>query len=47
MSLLKTDDIETRLKKMNEVTLADIIKVSKKVKIDTVYCLEGINNEEN
>ena len=47
MSLLKTDDIETRLKKMNEVSLADVIKVSKKVKLDTVYCLEGINNEED
>ncbi len=46
MSLLKTDDIETRLKKMKEVSLSEVIKVSKKVKLDTVYCLEGINNEE-
>lgn len=47
MDLLKTDDIETRLKKMNEVKLSDVIKVSKKIKIDTVYCLEGVNNERN
>ena len=47
MELLGTDDIETRLKKMNEVKLSEIIKVAKKVKIDTVYCLEGVNNERN
>ncbi len=47
MELLKTDDMETRIKKMNEVTISDIIKVAKKIKIDTVYCLEGVNNERN
>ena len=45
MDLLKTDDIEARIKKMNKVTIPEIIKVSKKVKIDTIYCLEGVNNE--
>ena len=47
MDLLKTDDIETRIKKMNKVTIPEIIKVSKKVKIDTIYCLEGVNNERS
>lgn len=45
MDLLKTDDIETRIKKMNKVTISEIVKVAKKVKIDTVYCLEGVNSE--
>ncbi len=45
MDLLKTDDIETRINKMNKVTIPEIIKVAKKVKIDTIYCLEGVNSE--
>ena len=45
MDLLKADDIETRIKKMNKVTIPEIVKVAKKVKIDTVYCLEGVNSE--
>ena len=47
MEILETDDIETRLKKMNAVKLSEVIKVAKKIKIDTVYCLEGINNERD
>ena len=43
MELLGVDDIETRRKKMDQVSMEDIIKVAKKVKIDTVYCLEGIS----
>ena len=43
IDLLGTDDIETKVKKMNEVTKEEIIKVAKKVKIDTVYMLEGVN----
>lgn len=42
MSLLGLDDIEKRRKKMSEVTKAEIVKVAKKVKMDTIYCLEGI-----
>ena len=42
MDLLKLDDIETRVKKMNEVTKADIVRVAKKIKIDTIFCLEGV-----
>lgn len=45
MDLLKTDDIDTRIKKMEKVTISEIVKVAKKVKIDTIYCLEGVNNE--
>lgn len=42
MDLLKLDDIETRLEKMKEVTKADIVRVAKKIKIDTIFCLEGV-----
>lgn len=47
MEVLGTDDIETRLQKMNEVKLSEVVKVAKKVKIDTVYCLEGVNYERD
>lgn len=43
MELLGVDDIDIRRKKMNQVTMDEIVKVAKKVKIDTIYCLEGVN----
>ena len=42
MGLLDLDDIDIRVKKMKAVTKEEIIKVAKKIKIDTVYCLEGV-----
>ena len=47
MELLGTDDIETKRQKMLNVTKKDIIKVAKKVKMDTVFCLEGVKDEGN
>jgi len=41
IDLLGVDDIETKAKKMREVSKKEIIKVAKKVKIDTIYMLEG------
>ena len=42
MELLGLDDIELRRKKMNEVSAEEIVKVAKNIKLDTIYCLEGI-----
>lgn len=42
IELLGVDDIETKLKKMKEVTKEEIVRVAKKVKMDTVYMLEGV-----
>lgn len=42
MDLVGLDDMETRVEKMMEVTSNDIVKVAKKIKLDTVYCLEGV-----
>ena len=42
MDLVGLDDMETRVEKMMEVTSNDIIKVAKKIKLDTAYCLEGV-----
>lgn len=42
MDLLGVDDIETKKKKILTVTKEDIMKVSKKVFIDTIYMLEGV-----
>lgn len=41
MELLGIDDIKTRREKMDKVTKEEIVAVAKKVKMDTVYCLEG------
>ena len=46
MELLGVDDIETRKKKMKEVSLEEIVEVAKKVKVDLVYTMEGEEDEE-
>lgn len=47
MELLKTDSLEEKRKKMKAVTKEEIIKMAQKIQIDTVFCLEGVKNEEN
>ena len=48
IELLGVDDIETKRKKMLKVTKEEIIAVAKKVKMNTVYILEGSDdNGEN
>ena len=44
---LDYDPIEKRIKEINKVKKEDIIKVAKKIHIDTIFLLEGVNNEEN
>lgn len=44
--LLNLGDIEERKKEIMRVTKDDIIKVAKKIKIDTVFLLEGVNSDE-
>ena len=41
IELLGVDDIETKRKKMLKVTKDEIVKVANKIKINTVYILEG------
>lgn len=41
MELLQNDDIETRIKKINDVTYDEIKELSKKVHLDTIYLLKG------
>ena len=43
--ILKLDSFEERIKKMNKVTKQEIIKVSKKISIDTIFLLEGVKND--
>lgn len=45
--LLNLGDIEERKQEVMKVTKEDIIKVAKKVKIDTVFLLEGIGEDED
>ena len=42
MDLLGVDDIETKKKEMVKVTKKEVVAVSKKVNMDTVYLLEGV-----
>ena len=46
MQILGIDDIETRKKKIKEVKKEDIIRVAKKIKIDTIYLLKGARENE-
>ena len=41
MEYLKSDDIPTRIKKINKVTKNNIVKVASKIHLDTIYLLEG------
>lgn len=47
MELINTDDIDVKREKMSKVTKREIVKVAKKVTIDTIFCLEGVRNEED
>lgn len=47
MELINTDDIDVKREKMRKVTKSEIVKVAKKVTIDTIFCLEGVRNEED
>ncbi len=45
--LLGMDSIAGRMERMNSVKKSDIVKVCKKISIDTVFLLEGVKNEDN
>ncbi len=47
MDLIGVDDIETKKKKMSKVTKEEIVKVAKKIHLNTIYLLEGDKDEEN
>ena len=47
MELIGTDTIDVKREKMNKVTKEEIIKVAKKVNIDTIFLLEGVKDEGN
>lgn len=47
LDLLDLDDYETRKEMVKKVRVEDIINVSRKVYMDTIYLLKGDNNEKN
>ena len=47
IDLIGVDPVDIRKKKMMEVTKEDIIRVSKKVHLNTIYLLEGEKDEKN
>jgi len=44
---LGLDPVEERVEKMSHVTKQEIVKVCKKINMDTIFLLEGVKNEEN
>ena len=47
MNILNSDGINTRISKFEKVTKEDVINFSKKIKMDTIFLLEGDHNEED
>lgn len=47
MNILNSDDINTRISKFEKITKEDVINFSKKIKMDTIFLLEGDHNEED
>ncbi|MBR2245999.1 MAG: insulinase family protein [Bacilli bacterium] len=45
--IISTDNIDEKRKNINKVTKSEIVKVAKKIKMDTIYLLEGDINEKN
>ena len=43
---LNSDDLDTRFKKINNVTKSNVIKLANKISLDTIYLLEGDDNEK-
>ena len=46
IAFLGSDDLETKRKMIEKVTKNEIIKVAKKIQIDTIFTLEGDEDEE-
>ena len=46
VSLVNSDTFETRIEKIKQVTKEDIVKISKKITLHTVYLLEGTKEGE-
>ncbi len=44
--LVDNDDIEERLNKLDSVTIDEVVNLSKKINLNIVYMLEGINEDE-
>lgn len=43
---LGSDDIDNRIKKINKVTKKDVMRLANKIHLDTIYLLEGEENED-
>ena len=47
MTLVNSPDVEKRIEKVSKVSKEDIMNVSKKVSIHTMFILEAENEENN
>lgn len=43
--ILQLEPLKVRVEKMNKVTKAEVVKAVKKINMDTIFLLEGVNNE--
>lgn len=46
-NLVNSDDLDVKIKTYQSITKEDVINVSKKIKMDTIYILEGDRDENN
>ena len=46
MEYLGSDDLDQRFKKINNVTKNDVVKLANKISLDTIYLLEGDDDEK-
>lgn len=47
MEMIGTDDIDKKRSMMSKVVKEEIVEVAKKVYMDTIFCLEGVADEES
>ena len=46
-TIIGIEPLKTRIDKIKNVTKSQIVKAMKKINIDTIFLLEGVNNEDN
>ena len=46
-SLVNADNLDIKIKKYSNITKEDVVNIAKKIKMDTIYILEGDINEND
>ena len=46
-SLVDADNLDIKIKKYSNITKEEVVNIAKKIKMDTIYILEGDTNEND